>query len=124
MRESKNSLEKDLEFVKTEIRTNENSRKYQELENEQKISLVSENQKSHGEVLTKVETDIRILEEKQKLDKKYFLDEFRKTDIKFQDSEGDIKLKMKSFRDQLDKDQSDLHSQVFSNCSLFIYDDN
>ena len=69
--------------------------------------------------MTKVETDIRNLEEKQKLDKKYVLDEFRKTDIKFQDSDGDLKLKLKSFKAQLDVEQRDLHSQA-SNFLMFI----
>ena len=119
MKESKNNLEKDVEFVKNEVRFNENSRKNQEKIQTDQISLINEIQRSHGDILTKVETDIRNLEEKQKLDKKYVLDEFRKTDIKFQDSDGDLKLKLKSFKAQLDVEQRDLHSQA-SNFSMFI----
>ena len=119
LKESKNNLEKDVEFVKNEVRFNENSRKNQEKIQTDQISLMNEIQRSHGDILTKVETDIRNLEEKQKLDKKYVLDEFRKTDIKFQDSDGDLKLKLKSFKTQLDVEQRDLHSQA-SNFLMFI----
>ena len=112
LKEFKTSLEKDLEFVKSEVRENETARRYQEKLQSEQILTMKKTEKSHGDILTKVEIDIRSLEEKQKLDNKYVQDEFRKTDIKFRDSEGDLKLKMKSFKDQLDKDQSDLHSQV------------
>ena len=112
LKESKNNLEKDLEFVKNDMRSNENSRKQQEKIQTDQMSLVKQNQKCHGDILAKVETDIRTIEEKVKLDKQYTLDEFRKTDIKFQDSESDMKLKMRSFKDQLDKEQIALHSLV------------
>ena len=112
LKESKNNLEKDLEFVKNDMRSNENSRKQQEKIQTDQMSLVKQNQKCHGDILAKVETDIRNIEEKVKLDKQYALDGFRKTDIKFQDAESDVKLKMRSFKDQLDKEQIALHSLV------------
>ena len=112
LKESKNNLETDLEFVKNEIRSNENSRKHQEKIQTDQMSLVKQNQKCNGDILAKVEIDIRTIEEKVKLDKQYVLDEFRKTSIKFQDSESDTKLKMRAFKDQLDKEQTALHSLV------------
>ena len=122
--ESKNNLEKDLEFVKNEMRSNENSRKLQVKIQTDQLSLVKQNQKCHGDTLAKVETDIRTLEEKVKLDKQYVLDEFRKTSIKFQDSESDIKLKMRSFKDQLDKEQIALQSLVISLLSMISISSN
>ena len=124
LKESKNNLEKDLEFVKNEMRSNENSRKLQEKIQTDQLSLVKQNQKCHGDTLAKVETDIRTLEEKVKLDKQYVLDEFRKTSIKFQDSESDIKLKMRSFKDQLDKEQIALQSLVISLLSMISISSN
>ena len=124
LKESKNNLEKDLEFVKNEMRSNENSRKLQEKIQTDQLSLVKQNQKCHGDTLAKVETDIRTLEEKVKLDKQYVLDEFRKTSIKFQDSESDIKLKMRLFKDQLDKEQIALQSLVISLLSMISISSN
>ena len=112
LKESKNSLEKDVELVKNEMRSNENSRNHQEKIQTDQMSLVKETQKCYGDILAKVETEIRTIDEKVKLDKQYVLDEFRKTFIKFQDSESDTKLKMRTFKDQLDKEQIALHSLV------------
>lgn len=112
LKESKNNLEKDLEFVKNEMISNENSRNHQEKIQAEQMSLVKQNQKCNGDILAKVETDIRTIEEKVKLDKQYVLDEFRKTSIKFQDSESDVKLKMRAFKDQLDKEQIALQTLV------------
>ena len=112
LKESKNNLEKDLEFVKNEMISNENSRNHQEKIQTEQMSLVKQNQKCNGDILAKVETDIRTIEEKVKLDKQYVLDEFRKTSIKFQDSESDVKLKMRAFKDQLDKEQIALQTLV------------
>ena len=112
LKESQNNLEKDLELVKNEMRSNENSRNHQEKIQTEQMSLVKQNQKCYGDILAKVETDIRTLDEKVKLDKQYVLDEFRKTSIKFQDSESDVKLKMRAFKDQLDKEQIALQSLV------------
>ena len=112
LKESKNSLEKEFEFVKAEVRANENSRKHQERFQSDQMSLVNENQKCHSDILSKVETDIHTIEEKVKLDKQYVLDEFRKTYIKFQDADSDMKMKMNTFRDLFDKEQAELHIRV------------
>lgn len=110
--ESKNSLEKDIEHLKQDVRTNENSRQNQEKSQSDRIATLTENQRSCSDSLTKAETDLRVIEERMRIEKSSVTDEFRKTEIKIHDTEGNIQIKMKSFKELLDKDQNHLHEKV------------
>jgi len=94
------------------VKLNENSRKNQDKLHTDYIEAMNANQKCNTETLSKVETDLRSMEEKMKLEKRNVRDEFRKTEIRFDDTDSDIKSKMKSFKDQIDIDQESLHEQV------------
>ena len=111
--ESKNSMMKDIDHIKSDVKLNENSRKNQDKLHTDYIEAMNANQKYNTEALSKVETDLRSMEEKMKLEKRNVRDEFRKTEIRFDDTDSDIKSKMKSFKDQIDIDQESLHEQVF-----------
>ena len=78
----------------------------------ERIDLLCENQKSHSDALSQAEISLKTLSEKNNLDRMQVHDEFRKTEIKFQDTESMMNLKLKSFKDELSKDQDDLHVQV------------
>ena len=110
--ESKNSIEKDIEHLKADVKANETSRKTQEKLQTDRTNLLGENQKSQLKSLTKVETELKTFEERMKFENKKVFDEFRRTEIRFQDTDGDIKLKMKSLKKEIGIDQTALHEQV------------
>ena len=112
LNESKNSLEKDVEHLKQDVKTNENSRQNQEKLQTDRLDHLNDNQRSCFDSLTRAETDLRMIEEKMKIEKKSLADEFRKTEIKIKDTEGAVNVKMKSFKETLDQDQKKLHGQV------------
>ena len=112
LNESKNSLEKEIEHLKADCRTNEKSRKTNEKSQTDRCNILSENQTSHFNTLTKLETDLRLVEEKIKLENKRVCEEFKKTDIKFKDKDEDLKHSMKSFAEQMDISASCLQEKV------------
>ena len=112
LNESKNSLEKEIEHLKTDFKTNEKSRKTNEKSQTERSNLLSENQASHSNTLAKLETDLKSVEENLKLENKRVCDEFKKTDVRFKDKDEDLKKSMKSFAEQMDISQECLQEKV------------
>ena len=77
-----------------------------------RINLLCENQKSHSDALSQAELSIKTMSEKNNLNMMQVDDVFRKTEMKFQDTESMMNLKLKSFKDELCKDQHELYMQV------------
>ena len=112
LHESKNTLEKEIEHLKTDIKTNEKSRKSNEKSQTDRSDRLSESQASHLTSLTKLETELKSVEEKIKLEKNRVCEEFKKTDTRFKNNDKDLKLSLKSFAEQMDLSQSCLHERV------------
>jgi len=77
-----------------------------------RINLLCENQKSHSDALSQAELNIKTMSEKNNLNMMQVDDVFRKTEIRFQDTESMMNLKLKSFKDELCNDQHELYMQV------------
>ena len=112
LNESKKSLEKEIEHLKSDCKTNEKLRNANEKSQTERSNLLSENQASHFNTLTKLETDLKSVEEKFKLENKRVCEEFKKTDIRFQDKDKDLKHSMKSFAEQVDLSSQCLQEKV------------
>ena len=67
--ESKNSMMKDIDHIKSDVKFNENSRKNQDKLQTDRIEMMTINQKTNTDTLSKVETELRAIEEKMKLEK-------------------------------------------------------
>jgi hypothetical protein len=109
--EAKNAMSSDIELIKNDIRTNENTKKNQEKIFVDRVDMMKQKQKKHTEQISKIESELKTNEEAITNNRKSFQDDIRKFEMRNKDTEQSIQEKLDSFREQLHQAKNDLNGQ-------------